>query len=818
MSRSSFRGADFAFALLLAAWLLVSAVPVLAAEPVRTPASTPTLAVLSIAINGAPERGVAYVVKGGDGLFLDVATLVRLEIPYSDGDVIDFEGGRYVTLSRIRGLTGTIAEQEQRLDLTIDPNVMPASRVKFAITPPQLAQTPDWGGFINYTLFAYSGVNGGLFRGNSSYVSSAFEAVAFGPIGTFGASFITNPAGNVPSSGQDVILLDAAWRWDDPARLRTPIVGDAITAPGWWGNAVRFGGVQYSSNFSLQPGFITYPLLSVSGISTVPTAADIYTNNVRMGVQNVPAGPFTITNLPALNGAGELQVVVNNAFGQQQIITQPFYVTSQLLKPGLSEFSYSAGAERFNYGVDNLDYQGFIGSAFYRYGVNDGLTVQGRAEADEHVRGAGAGADWVVGLFGVLSTGVAGSSASGNADGHNGSGVRYLLGFSRQTPLLSFAVQSTWASDNYRQIGDTSLAQTRATRASVGANLPGDAGSITLAWSGTRYRDFGPIVPGIPAQNGPLNIYAASYSLGLGRYGFLTLSASRSQGLSNSNQVALLYSIPLGSTSGSSDTSLTLGVQRQRQDDNSSTIGTLDLQRPVPVGQGFGYYLHATTDSIFTGGGSYWGNYGRYTLEGSSANGSSAVRASVSGGIGTVGGEVFVAPPIDQSFALVQVGDVPGVRVLQENFDAGVTGRNGTLLLPRIPSNTPVNVAVDPLSIPLEATLGKTEQKVVLLNRTGIVVRFDARRERNALIRIVLPDATPLPAGAYVRVAGREERYPVANGGEVYITDLGDKQDVDVFYRGQGCRLTIELAKDAPPVADLGPFECSLRDLSGGKS
>jgi outer membrane usher protein len=694
--------------------------------------------------------------------------------------------------------------------LTIDPNAMPASRVKYDLTAPQLAQTPNWGGFLNYSLFGYTGLNGGFLKGNSTYVSGAFEAVAFGPIGTFDTTFITNPVGNVQRSGQDVVLQDASWRWDDPAHLRTFIVGDAITAPGWWGNAVRFGGVQYSSNFSLQPGFITFPLLSVSGIATVPTAAEIYANNVRMGAQNVPAGPFTITNLPALNGAGELQVVVNNAFGQQQVISQPFYVTSQLLKPGLSEFSYSLGSERFNYGVENLDYHGYIGSAYYRYGVNDGLTVEGRAEADNYVRGIGVGADWVVGLFGVLSTGVAASSASGNQDGHNGTGERYLLGFSRQTQAWSVAVQSTWATNNFRQIGDTSFVQTRASRASVGVNLPGDAGSITLAWAGTYYHDYGPIDPNVPPQNGPLNLYAASYSLGLGKYGFVTLSASRSQGISNSSQVALLYSIPLGSTGGPSDTSATFGVQRQRQDDTNSTIGTLDVQHPLPVGQGFGYYLHATTDKVFTGGGSYYGNYGRYTLEGSSANGSSAIRGSISGGIGTVGGQVFAAPPIDQSFALVEAGDVAGVRVLQENFDAGVTGTNGTVILPRIPSNTPINIAVDPLSIPLDATIGKTEQKIVLLNRTGIVVSFKARRERNALIRIVLPDGSPLPPGAYAQVPGRDERFPVANGGEVFITDLTDRQDVDFFYRGKGCRLGIALEKDSPPVADLGPFECAL--------
>ncbi len=814
MPRSNRRSAESlsaaAAAFVLATFFLGRGAPATAADASPPPASASALAVLSIAINGAPEPGIAYVVKRPAGLLLDTATLVRLEIVYKNEDVVDFEGGHYVPLTSIRGVSGTIAEQEQRLELTIDPNAMPASRIKYGIAPPQMAQTPNWGGFFNYSLFGYTGLDGGSFKGNSSYVSGAFDAVAFGPIGTFETTFITNPVGNVQSTGQNVVVLDTNWRWDDPARLHTVIVGDAITAPGWWGNAVRFGGVQYSSNFSLQPGFITYPLLSVSGISTVPTAAEIYTNNVRMGAQNVPAGPFTITNLPALNGAGELQVVVNNAFGQQQVISQPFYVTTQLLKPGLSEFSYSLGSERFNYGVDNLDYRGYLGSAFYRYGVNDSLSVQARAEADNHVRGVGVGTDWVVGTFGVLSAGIAGSNASGNQDGHNGTGERYLLGFSRQTQTWSVAVQSTWASNNFRQIGDTTLVQTRDSLATAGVNLPGDAGSITLAWSGTHYHDYGPIDPNVPRQNGPLNLYAASYSLGLGKYGFVTLSASRSDGISKSSQVALLYSIPLGSTNGSSDTSATFGVQRERQDDKSSTIGTFDLQHPLPVGQGFGYYAHAETDKIFTAGASYYGNYGRYTLEGSSANGSSAARGSISGGIGTVGGQVFVAPPIDQSFALVETGDVAGVHVLQENFDAGVTGSNGSVILPRVPSNTPINIAVDPLSIPLDATIGKTEQKIVLLNRTGIVVSFKALRERNALIRIVLPDGAPLPAGAYAQVPGRDERFPVANGGEVFITDLTDRQDIEIFYRGKACQLSIALEKNSPPVADLGPFECTL--------
>ena len=203
-----------------------------------------------------------------------------------------------------------------------------------------------------------------------------------------------------------------AWRWDDPQLRTLLIVGDAISAPGWWGNAVRFGGVQFSSNYALQPGYITYPLLAVSGMAAIPTAAELYANNVRISSQNVPAGPFTITNVPVVNGAGELQLVVTNALGQQQIITQPYYTTTQLLRAGLSEFSVSAGAARFNYGLQNFDYRDGLVSGLYRHGVSDRLTLEGRGEVSSDVRGAGVGATQVLGVIGVLEAGVAGSNTT----------------------------------------------------------------------------------------------------------------------------------------------------------------------------------------------------------------------------------------------------------------------------------------------------------------------------------------------------------------------------------------------------------------------
>lgn len=789
------------------------------ANPSRSPASTAPaaasadgIAALSIMLNGMEEAGVAFVVTTAQGLLVDTDTLSRLNLPWRPADAVRIEGRDYVALRSLAGVRATVNVPNQRLDFDVDPDLLPKTRLQYDLTPPILPATPSLGGFLNYALYGQSNTGPDFTTGLTRSLAGAFEAVAFGPAGTFGGTFLVNSTAAQQNGSDSVVVLDAGWRWDDAANLRTYRVGDAITAPGWWGHAVRFGGVQVSSNFALQPGYVTYPLLTVSGVAAVPTAADIFSNNMRMGTQNVPAGPFAITNVPTLNGAGELQVVVTNALGQQQVITQPFYVTTQLLKPGLSEYSFSAGSTRYNYGLENLDYQGYLASAFYRYGVSDKLTVQGRAEADNNVRSAGVGADYVIGYYGIVSAGVAGSHASGSATGPNGNGGRFLLGFSRQASLASFAVGSTWATPDYREIGDTALQEARTTRASFNVALPSEAGSLALIYSSQRFRDYTPPAPGYTPQNGTLNIVTASYSVGSPRFGYFTVSASRSTGLSSQTQLLALWTLPFGTSAESpADTTLTLGAQSARGDGQSARYATLDLQHPVPVGQGLGYYVHAQTDDLYTAGAAYWGRYGRYAVDASHANGQSAVRGSLSGGIGVIGGQAFLSQPIEQSFALVQVGDVVGARVLQDNFDVGVTRADGTLLLPRVPSYTAINIAVDPATIPLDASIGKTTEKVVLLDRTGIVIKFESRRQRNALVRLTQPDGSPVPAGAVARIVGRAEPFPVAMGGEVYITDMSDVQDVDVAWRGMTCRVSVPLAKDAPPVADVGPFVCALR-------
>ena len=250
----------------------------------------------------------------------------------------------------------------------------------------------------------------------------------FGPYGVGSAALLANPR-SVDGTATTSCCSRGLTLGNIPNRT-TLLVGDAVSTPGWWGRALRFGGVQFGTNYALQPGFATYPLLAVSGLATVPGTADILVNNVRVAEQNVPSGPFTISNLPTMTGAGELNLVVRDAFGQQRVVTQPFYIAPQLLRPGLTEFSIGAGAERLDYGIKTLDYGGAYASGWARHGINEVLTGELRGEADEHVTAAGGGADVLVGNIGVLSAGVAASQSD------RGNGTKYLA--VRPTDALRF--------------------------------------------------------------------------------------------------------------------------------------------------------------------------------------------------------------------------------------------------------------------------------------------------------------------------------------------------------------------------------------------
>jgi len=107
---------------------------------------------------------------------------------------------------------------------------------------------------------------------------------------------LTNAAG---SSERHWTRMDTSWVNSDPQSVRTIRVGDFITTALTGTRAVRLGGIQLRSNFDLRPDMVTFPLPALRGTAVVPSAVDLYINNVRQFSGQASGGPFAIDTPPA---------------------------------------------------------------------------------------------------------------------------------------------------------------------------------------------------------------------------------------------------------------------------------------------------------------------------------------------------------------------------------------------------------------------------------------------------------------------------------------------------------------------------------------
>jgi len=118
-----------------------------------------------------------------------------------------------------------------------------------------------WGAFANYSVFSQWNERA------PDTTSGWLELGVFGPAGSGLLSMVANPV-TASGTASGLVRLDTAWRTDWPQSLRTLVLGDSFTRVGTsYGRPVRFGGIQFGTNFGLQPGFVTFPIGLALGVS-----------------------------------------------------------------------------------------------------------------------------------------------------------------------------------------------------------------------------------------------------------------------------------------------------------------------------------------------------------------------------------------------------------------------------------------------------------------------------------------------------------------------------------------------------------------------
>lgn len=122
-------------------------------------------------------------------------------------------------------------------------------------------------------------------------------------------------------------------------------VGDYYT-PGELFDSVPFRGVQVGSDDRMLPDALRGYAPVIRGVAETNAKVTIRQGASILHEVTVSPGPFSIEDLYDSGYSGDLEVTVTEADGRQRTFLVPYASVAQLLRPGMSRFSVTAGEYR----------------------------------------------------------------------------------------------------------------------------------------------------------------------------------------------------------------------------------------------------------------------------------------------------------------------------------------------------------------------------------------------------------------------------------------------------------------------------------------
>ena len=766
--------------------LLLMVLYVTCARSFAAPAGEWLEAVLEVTLSTGGGGDMMVVLRGPGGiLYLEEDDFAKLRLHLPQTAPYEHEGHRYFAPAAIKGCTVAIDEARQRAVISPPAAALETTHVSAADRQHPRVTPAAPGAFLNYQL-------------SVQQIARQTAGGVYGELGLFaGAGVLTNTAvGRSNGSQRDVVRLDTTYTRDFPDQLETLSVGDAISDPGSWGNAVRFAGVRFSRNFGLRPDLLTTPLLSTGGTATVPSTVDVFVNNQLVTSTQLPAGPFVIDRLPTVSGTGDVSVVVRDALGREQVVSQSFYSSSNLLAPGLSQYSVNIGSVRDDYALASDHYGPMLGEASYRRGITDSFTLEGHGEylaGNAHAAGLNA-------AFGIGHVGILNITAANGGSERGGSGWLTGVGVEHRGANTSFIANTLWASSEFAQVGEAlnptmRMRQRNLLQTGVGM---GRFGSLSLAYVRQTYRSS-------PTQQ----TLSLTHSASFGRAGTLNLTVSRTRSAQDgaspaqgSTSAYLIYVFPLGGPRAATATAVTgSGVGAPADEVIAS------LTESPPVGPGSGYRLSASTAGNYDADWRQQMTGADVELEVARNQRIEGRSAYVSGAMTWLDGQMNTTRSVSGSFAMVDVAGLADVPVYVENQLTAHTDASGRALLYNLRPYEANRISIAPEELPLDTAIASSSTIMAPPYRSGVIARFPVERVRSGTFRLVTEDGKPVPVGAMVKLKGT--LFPVVLDGMVYVTGYDHGMAADATWQGGHCSFRLEPPPDDEPVPDMGTIRCS---------
>lgn len=586
----------------------------------------------------------------------------------------------------------------------------------------------------------------------------------------------------------------------DVTALRAQLtIGDTFTDASLFDGSVRVRGVQLASDDRMLPQSLRGFAPVVRGVANTNALVTIRQNGQVILQTTVPAGPFKIDDLYPSGRSGNLDVTIKEADGQIKTFTVPFASLPQLLRPGQSRFSVTAGKSD----VMGVHGKPYVAQASWQKGLNNWATsYDGFTSSTGYVAAtAGVALNLPIGAVNVDATQAHTSLPGGGVkNGHSlhvgysstltNLGTTFTVGAYRYSSRGYLSLNNALLARNAARQNTTDRFRQELGRLDLNVSQPlgGDRGVIYASGAMTRY--WG---------GGGNTTYSAGYSNQFRNVSF-GLQVQRTHDLAQSlpgfsvsarpdqlpnlmsqprtdTQVMLTVSVPLGTSSGMSLSTNVAYDTHAGVNEQASLMGTLGSDQRFSYGVTAG---HQPGNSNYGASGQYLARSVTVGANISHSGGGTQTSMQASGGLVVHRGGVTLTG---------QMGDTIGLVHADGGEGAAVTGmggvrldRHGYAVVPYLTPYQRNTLALDPNGLPLDLELKGGAQDTV--PRAGAVVRVDFQTVvgRTALIDAMRADGTPLPFGAEVTDAAGHNLGMVGQGSRIVARGLQDQGELVVAW------------------------------------
>ena len=737
-------------------------------------------AILELTVNHVSQGEIFVILRQSD-ILVRTSDLEKARLQGFSGIRETINNEIYVSLvSLAPNVSYEYDENNLALRITAQPQLLGSTSVNLGQEPPKnLVYSKDTSAFFNYAF-------------NVPFNGQAFNNYTFS--GEAGLSLNGNLLFSSFSRKGDGSFLRGLTNLtiDSPKNLNRLVIGDTFANTGNLGGGLLLGGISFSREFELNPYFVRQPTFALSGAVVNPSTLEIFVNGQRVRQEELPPGQFQLNNLVLPVGNGSTKLVIRDAFGREQVITSPFYLSTGLLKPGLSSYSFNLGFRRQNLNSDSLNYGSPVFLGQYTQGISKSLTLGGRLEVSSNLISGGSTLTTAL-PFGALELSLAASSESGVP------GAAASIAYSYSGRSFGFGSSLRLFSDKYANLSLSALDDrpNLETNAFISTSLSRNV-SLSLQYALSDFRDRG--------QSNRISLFN---TIQVSNRANLSINLSRSSQPTGSsiNEVSIGFNYSLGNANANVNQTI----------NDKKPVTTLSLQKSAPVGEGFGYRLQLSpSEEQLPGNGTlrYQAPFGIYELNyDHNSNGGNSTNLNASGSIVAIGNNIFFARPVTEGYALIQVPGVRGVRGYMSNQEIGRTNSSGNLFIPNLLPYYANNLRIQDEDIPLDYRVDANEKVIAPSFRSGAVVRFPVLRIQTIIgnISIEASGKTIIPVYGQltVTISDKQVDSPIGNQGEFYLENLAPGRYIANVEYAQGvCAFDLNIPQSDQKIVNLGSLKC----------